>query len=114
MNRVKFFQCLLVVLLANFMFIENLHAKLNNDFQSWNSLTIIGPFHQSKFKYWLEAQGRFGENLSRLSQSLMRPESVIKSPKTAVCGLGMLGYIRALLLLMGGLMKNAGGNNSYG
>lgn len=51
------------------------------DFQVWGNITATGnfsfldkenPFLQ-KLKWWAEGQGRFGDNASHFSQSLMRP-----------------------------------------
>lgn len=47
-------------------------AARNSDFQSWNNLTVMAPL-SGKIRYWLEAQGRLGMNVSSLSQSLLRP-----------------------------------------
>lgn len=47
-------------------------ARANSDFQSWNNIAMIGSL-KNKLKYWFEAQGRFGDDASRLSQSIIRP-----------------------------------------
>jgi len=48
------------------------------DFQTWGNITAIGGFgfidpKLKSVRYWLEGQGRFGEDASRLSQSMVRP-----------------------------------------
>ncbi|HYE36706.1 DUF2490 domain-containing protein [Methylocaldum sp.] len=53
-------------------------ADTVEDFQTWGNITAVGGFGfiDPKFqsiRYWLEGQGRFGEDTSRLSQSMMRP-----------------------------------------
>lgn len=53
-------------------------AESLEDFQTWGNITAVGSFGfvDPKFKsvrYWLEGQGRFGEDTSRLSQSMVRP-----------------------------------------
>lgn len=45
-----------------------------HDFQTWTNITANMPFNaQSKLRYWLETQERYGLNASRLSQVLIRP-----------------------------------------
>lgn len=48
------------------------HALTHYDFQSWNRMLITGPLAPN-FKFWFEAQGRFGDDVSRLSQAIIRP-----------------------------------------
>ncbi|KTD46642.1 hypothetical protein Lrub_1564 [Legionella rubrilucens] len=50
-------------------------ALPTHDMQVWANLTANGPLSSKtpKIKYWLEAQPRFGEDVSRLSQVLLRP-----------------------------------------
>jgi len=51
------------------------------DFQTWGNVTAIGKFESlgitnpklEKFRWWMEGQGRFGENTSQFSQALIRP-----------------------------------------
>ncbi|MDP1558675.1 MAG: DUF2490 domain-containing protein [Nitrosomonas sp.] len=48
------------------------------DFEVWGNVTAIGslaPVNQNlkNFRFWLEGQGRFGNDASQFSQSLMRP-----------------------------------------
>ena len=51
------------------------------DFQTWGNITATGNFgfinpdnkFLSKLKWWAEGQGRFGDNSSKFSQSLIRP-----------------------------------------
>lgn len=49
-----------------------------SDFQTWGNVTAtgsLGALHPDlgKIKYWIEGQGRFGDNTSRFSQGLIRP-----------------------------------------
>lgn len=52
-------------------------AKTVEDFQTWGNVTatgslgIISPSLQ-KMKYWLEGQGRFGNDTSQVSQGMLR------------------------------------------
>ena len=53
------------------------HAKTVEDFQTWGNVTatgslgVISPDLQ-KMKYWLEGQGRFGNDTSQFSQGMLR------------------------------------------
>jgi hypothetical protein len=52
-------------------------AEVSEDFQTWGNITAtgnFGPFNPEwkNFKYWLEGQGRFGDDTSRFSQSVIR------------------------------------------
>lgn len=49
-----------------------------NDFQTWGNITAVGSLgvvnpKLEKWRYWLEGQGRFGNDSSQFSQSLIRP-----------------------------------------
>lgn len=44
----------------------------NQDLQSWNSVTLIGPI-AGKFKYSFDIQQRIGMDVSKLSQSFIGP-----------------------------------------
>lgn len=49
-----------------------------NDTQLWENFTLTGHFYNSQhektpYKYWLEAQQRNGDDISRISQVLLRP-----------------------------------------
>ncbi len=46
-------------------------SNTNNDFQSWNNITVTGAL-SNNYRYWVEGQGRFGSDVSRLSQSILR------------------------------------------
>lgn len=53
-------------------------CALERDFQSWLNATVTGSFSKtgqppSHFKYWLEGQQRFGDDSSRLTQTMLRP-----------------------------------------
>lgn len=51
------------------------------DFEFWGNITALGNFgflnpqnpDLKKFRWWMEGQGRFGDDASRFSQSLVRP-----------------------------------------
>lgn len=46
----------------------------SSDFQLWSNITLTAPLIAgTHFRYWLETQERFGEEVSRLSQALVRP-----------------------------------------
>ena len=53
----------------------------NIDFQSWNNVTAIGKFDAlgitnprlANFRWWMEGQGRFGDDGTRFSQAIIRP-----------------------------------------
>lgn len=52
-------------------------AQTNEDFQTWGTLTATGSLgiftpELKNFKYWLEGQGRFGNDTSRFSQGMAR------------------------------------------
>jgi len=52
-------------------------AKTAEDFQTWGNITATGSLRVfspelKNFKYWLEGQGRFGEDTSRFSQGMLR------------------------------------------
>ena len=49
-----------------------------SDFQTWGNITAIGSLSVvnpklEKWRYWLEGQGRFGDNSTQFSQALIRP-----------------------------------------
>ncbi len=52
-----------------------------DDFQVWGAVTALGNFGSinpnnpdlKKFRWWMEGQGRFGNDASRFTQSLIRP-----------------------------------------
>lgn len=51
-------------------------AELDQDFQVWGNVTATGTAGTpaaSPWRYWLEAQGRFGDDGSRFSQGIVRP-----------------------------------------
>lgn len=66
----------IVWLLISFFSI-NTYSTPITDLQAWPNLTIIGPvelkpIQSQRFKYWLEAQERIGEDITQHSQSLAR------------------------------------------
>ena len=51
---------------------------LDEDFQTWGNITAQGNFAPinpdlKRFRYWLEGQGRFGNDSSQFSQGIIRP-----------------------------------------
>lgn len=45
-----------------------------DDFQTWGAIIATGNFSpDSRLKWWLEGQGRFGNDSSRFSQGIIRP-----------------------------------------
>ncbi len=60
----------LLILICN-SFILTIYAKPNSDLQSWNNLTLIYNSNVN-LNYWLESQLRFGEDISQLSQYIIR------------------------------------------
>ena len=48
--------------------------KTVQDFQSWGMILATGNFTPtSRFKWWMEGHGRFGDDSSRFSQGIIRP-----------------------------------------
>ena len=54
--------------------------SLVEDFQTWGNVTVQGSFAKitnnpdhSKFRFWLEGQGRFADNSARFSNAIVRP-----------------------------------------
>ncbi len=50
----------------------------DEDFQTWSTMIVTGSVAPSSqkwksFKYWMEGQGRFGNDSSRFSQGIVRP-----------------------------------------
>ncbi len=60
------------------------------DFEVWGNITATGSFSANpKIKWWAEGQGRFGNDASRFSQSIIRPGiGYVVNDKTTV----WLGY----------------------
>lgn len=56
------------------------------DFQVWGNVTATGTFSANpKYKWWLEGQGRFGNDSSRFSQGIIRPGvGYVLNEKTSV------------------------------
>lgn len=51
---------------------------LRQDFQTWTNITATGSLGAigpalAKYRYWLEGQGRFGNDSTTLSQGILRP-----------------------------------------
>ena len=71
--------CLAMALLA-LASTSALAAPTVDDFQTWGNVTLTGSLGKltgdtalNKWLYWGEWQGRFGDNSSRLSQTIVRP-----------------------------------------
>lgn len=52
--------------------------QFREDFQTWTNITANGSFglvdpSLSRFRFWLEGQGRFGNDSTTLSQGILRP-----------------------------------------
>lgn len=75
-HRLRKKYCLSLILFTWFMsiFFNNSFAG-TDDFQLWTSIVAQGPINKEypKIKYWLDYQGRFGEDASKLSQLVLRP-----------------------------------------
>lgn len=56
-------------------------SRTAEDFQVWGNITALGNFgfinpdnsDLKKFRWWLEGQGRFGDDATRFTQALIRP-----------------------------------------
>lgn len=62
------------------------------DFQYWNNVTAMGPL-TTNTRYWLEGQIRLGDDISRLSQAIVRPGIGYKLNDNATVWLGY-AYIK--------------------
>jgi len=65
------------VIMLWLIFTGSATAQPTEDFQTWGSVTAIGNFDVlnpklKNFKYWLEGQGRFGNDTSTFSQGILR------------------------------------------
>jgi hypothetical protein len=68
---------LVLPLLLSLSLSDPIAAKTAEDFQTWGNITAMGSLgflnpELKSFKYWLEGQGRFGEDTSRFSQGMLR------------------------------------------
>lgn len=74
----KYFSGLSSLLFVFCLFHGNdLIANPKEDFQTWGTITAIGSLDVidpdlSKYRYWLEGQGRFGNDTSQVSQGMLR------------------------------------------
>ena len=55
--------------------------SLREDFQTWTNITANGSFglldpRLTKYRFWLEGQGRFGNDSTTLSQGMVRPAAL--------------------------------------
>ncbi|MGR9086182.1 MAG: DUF2490 domain-containing protein [Gammaproteobacteria bacterium] len=63
--------------LSGLMLTGPVAAKTAEDFQTWGNITLTGRLgavspELKNFRYWLEGQGRFGDDTSRFSQGMLR------------------------------------------
>ncbi len=65
------FRCLGLAMAAALLAMSPAHADIR-DAQGWLNVTGFGPV-RGKLLAWAEVQTRFGEDVSRLSQSIIRP-----------------------------------------
>lgn len=73
MKKIKKFIFLLIISASINVSADN----INEDLQSWGNVTVISSLGRldptlDKVKLWAEAQGRFGEDVSRFSQAILR------------------------------------------
>lgn len=67
------FYSTLIVFICILVFTNNA-CSISHDFQLWVNMVATGPLDKdAKIKYWLEAQERMGEDVSILSQEILRP-----------------------------------------
>ena len=60
-------------------------ARTTHDMQVWGNATLMSGFGQRGL-YFIEAQPRFGDGATRLSQLLLRGVGTLLSPRPAVLG----------------------------
>lgn len=74
-NKKNHYNILIIIAILLNGIINSAHAITEDDFQIWTGVLANGSITKSapKVIYWLEYQGRFGENASRLSQLILRP-----------------------------------------
>lgn len=68
----------LFVIFVSLIFPLSLQAATIEDFQTWANITATGSFaplgdQWKNVRWWLEGQGRFGNDASRFSQGMIRP-----------------------------------------
>lgn len=73
-QKIKLIPNFLLILLIQILSVIKTHAQ-NSDQQLWTNITAVGPLvrQQPAIRYWLEIQDRVGEDVSQLSQLLIRP-----------------------------------------
>ncbi len=77
--------CLLALLLGA----APLARAVEADGQLWNAITATGRFEEGgRSRHWLEAQARFGEDASRLGQTLLRAGVGFEATRTGSLWLG--------------------------
>lgn len=67
--------------------------RFHEDFQTWTNITANGSLALidpalAKFRFWLEGQGRFGQDSTTLSQGILRPGLGYSLTETASVWLG--------------------------
>lgn len=73
---------LILLVVMSFLVTTNASAEaIVDDFQVWGNVTALGNFgainpnnpELKRFRWWMEGQGRFGNDASQFTQSLIRP-----------------------------------------
>lgn len=79
---IKRTKVLVLFVVMSFFITTNASAEdIVDDFQVWGNITALGNFGAinpnnpdlKRFRWWMEGQGRFGNNASQFTQSLIRP-----------------------------------------
>ncbi|HBZ3487262.1 TPA: DUF2490 domain-containing protein [Legionella pneumophila] len=70
----KFLLALTTLFIVQMFYFATVRAS-TRDTQLWTLMNAIGPINKQhrKIRYWLEIQDRVGENISQLSQLILRP-----------------------------------------
>ncbi|MCB1936996.1 MAG: DUF2490 domain-containing protein [Nitrosomonas sp.] len=73
--RIKIFLVSTILALTIGISNSTLADDVVDDFQFWGNITATGSFDaiNPKLKWWMEGQGRFGNDSSRFSQGIIRP-----------------------------------------
>lgn len=85
--KIKALSLFRIIIFCLFSMCMNNALAAEDDFQLWTNITATGSVSKelAKVKYWLEYQGRFGEDASKLSQLLLRPGIGYQlSPSTSI------------------------------
>jgi len=83
----------LAICLAVYQSLAEAAPSLREDFQTWTNITANGSFglldpRLTKYRFWLEGQGRFGNDSTTLSQGILRPGLGYSLTDTASVWLG--------------------------